>query len=143
MDLTIDEARKMVANADLWPQVRDYLVRGGEFELFPAGVKSRLKLVDSETLLKIDMWVEALKNAQDWKGIVEGDKVRELKSRYPGVYPEVFRYSAYFSKFKTEKKRIGMFINRLTNTFFTTSFFCIYCTKRVVAFVRFRLLPFA
>ena len=101
MDLTIDEARKMVANDDLWPQVRDYLVRGGEFELFPAGVKSRLKLVDSETLLKIDMWVEALKNAPDWKGIVEGDKVRELKSRYPGVYPEVFRYSAYFSKFKT------------------------------------------
>jgi hypothetical protein len=101
VDLTIDEARKMVANADLWPQVRDYLVRGGEFELFPAGVKSRLKLVDSETLLKIDMWVEALKNAPDWKGIVEGDKVRELKSRYPGVYPEVFRYSAYFSKFKT------------------------------------------
>ena len=101
MDLTIDEARKMVANADLWPQVRDYLVRGGEFELFPAGIKSRLKLVDSETLLKIDMWVEALKNAPDWKGIVEGDKVRELKSRYPGVYPEVFRYSAYFSKFKT------------------------------------------
>jgi hypothetical protein len=85
----------------LWPQVRDYLVRGGEFELFPAGVKSRLKLVDSETLLKIDMWVEALKNAPDWKGVVEGDKVRELKSRYPGVYPEVFRYSAYFSKFKT------------------------------------------
>ena len=101
MDVTIDEARKMVANADLWPQVRDYLVRGGEFELFPAGVKSRLKLVDSETLSKIDMWVEALKNAPDWKGIVEGDKVRELKSRYPGVYPEVFRYSAYFSKFKT------------------------------------------
>jgi hypothetical protein len=101
VDLTIDEARKMVANADLWPQVRDYLVRGGEFELFPAGVKSRLKLVDSETLSKIDMWVEALKNAPDWKGIVEGDKVRELKSRYPGVYPEVFRYSAYFSKFKT------------------------------------------
>jgi len=101
VDLTIDEARKMVANADLWPLVRDYLVRGGEFELFPAGVKSRLKLVDSETLSKIDMWVEALKNAPDWKGIVEGDKVRELKSRYPGVYPEVFRYSAYFSKFKT------------------------------------------
>ena len=101
MDLTIDEARKMVANADLWPQVRDYLVRGGEFELFPAGVKSRLKLVDSETLSKIDMWVEAFKNAPDWKGVVEGDKVRELKSRYPGVYPEVFRYSAYFSKFKT------------------------------------------
>ena len=101
MDLTIDEARKMVANDDLWPQVRDYLVRGGEFELFPTGVKSRLKLVDSETLLKINMWVEAIKNAPDWKSIVEGDKVRELKSRYPGVYPEVFRYLAYFSKFKT------------------------------------------
>ena len=101
MDLTIDEARKMVSNADLWPQVRDYLARGGAFELFPAGVKSRLKLVGSETLLKIDMWVEALRNASDWKGVVEGGKVRELKSRYPGVYPEVFRYSAYFSKFKT------------------------------------------
>ena len=101
MDLTIDEARRMVANADLWPQVRDYLVRGGEFELFPACVKSRLKLVDGETLSRIDMWVEALNSAPEWKGVVEGDKVRELKSRYPGVYPEVFRYSAYFSKFKT------------------------------------------
>jgi hypothetical protein len=100
VDLTIDEARGMVANADLWPQVRDYLARGGEFENFPAGVKSRLKLVDAETLSKIDMWVEALGHASEWKGIVEGDKVRELKSRYPGVYPDVFRYSAYFAKFK-------------------------------------------
>jgi hypothetical protein len=100
VDLTIDEARKMVANDDLWPKVRDYLARGGEFELFPVGVKSRLKLVDSETLSKIDMWVEALGRVSEWKGIVEGDKVRELKSRYPGVYPDVFRYSAYFSKFK-------------------------------------------
>ena len=100
MDLTIDEARKMVANGDLWPQVRDYLARGGEFERFPAGVKSRLKLVDGETLSRIDMWVEALGRCDEWKGIVEGDKVRELKSRYPGVYPDVFRYAAYFSKFR-------------------------------------------
>lgn len=99
MDLTIDEARKMVSNADLWPQVRDYLVRGGEFDGFPAGVKSRLKLVDAETLSKIDMWVEALGRCEEWKSVVEGEKVRELKMKYQGVYPEVFRYAAYFTKF--------------------------------------------
>lgn len=100
MDLTLEEARKIVSNADLWPHVRDYLARGGEFDLFPAGVVSRLKLVDAETVSKIDMWVDALGRCAEWKGIVEGEKVRELKGRYPGVYPEVFRYTAYFSKFQ-------------------------------------------
>ena len=99
MDLTLDEARQMVSNAGLWPQVRDYLARGGEFERFPAGVGSRLKLVDPGTVAEIDMWVEALGRCEEWKGIVEGEKVRELKAKYKGVYPEVFRYSAYFAKF--------------------------------------------
>ena len=104
MDLTLEEARKMVSNAELWPQVREYLARGGGFESFPAGVGSRLKLVDGETLSKIDMWVEALGRCGEWKGVVEGGKVRELKAKYPGVYPEVFRYEAYFTKFP-EKNR--------------------------------------
>ena len=99
MDLTIEDARKMIANAELWPLVRDYLARGGEFDSFPAGVKSRLKLVDPETLSKIDLWVEALGRCEEWKSVVEGEKVRELKIKYQGVYPEVLRYSAYFSKF--------------------------------------------
>jgi hypothetical protein len=99
VDLTIEDARKMIANAELWPLVRDYLARGGEFDSFPAGVKSRLKLVDPETLSKIDLWVEALGRCEEWKSVVEGEKVRELKIKYQGVYPEVLRYSAYFSKF--------------------------------------------
>lgn len=99
MDLTIDEARALVSNGTLWPKVRDYLAHGGEFTSFPPGVKSRLKLVDEETRAAIDSWVAALGKAGEWKAVVDGEKVRELKKKYPGVYPEVFRYSAYFAKF--------------------------------------------
>ena len=100
MDMTLEEARKMVANDVLWPQVRDYIARGGKVESFPAGVKTRLKLVDNHTLAAIDMWVDALGHCAEWKSIVEAEKVRELKKKYQGVYPEVFRYMAYFSKFQ-------------------------------------------
>jgi hypothetical protein len=99
MDLTLDEARQLVANAALWPKVRDYLARGGERVRFPQGAKARLELVDGETRARINMWVEALARAEEWKSIVDGGKVRALKAEFPGVYPEVFRYSAYFAKF--------------------------------------------
>lgn len=100
MDLTLEEARKLVANDLLWPKVRDYLANGGECVRFPVGAKVRLKLVDDETRAKIDLWVEALARCEEWKSIVDGEKVRALKAEFPGVYPEVFRYSAYFAKFK-------------------------------------------
>ena len=100
MDLTLDEARSLVANAALWPKVRDYLAGGGGCVRFPKGAKARLKLVDAETRGKISMWVEALGRCEEWKSIVDGEKVRALKAEFPGVYPEVFRYSAYFAKFK-------------------------------------------
>jgi hypothetical protein len=100
MDLTLDEARQLVANAALWPKVRDYLAEGGECVRFPKGAKDRLKLADAETRGKIAMWVEALGRCEEWKSIVDGEKVRALKAEFPGVYPEVFRYSAYFAKFK-------------------------------------------
>jgi hypothetical protein len=101
MDLTLEEARSLVANAALWPKVREYLARGGDCVLFPRGAKSRLKLVDGETRARIDLWVKALAQCDAWKSIVDGETVRALKAEYPGVYPEVFRYSAYFAKFKT------------------------------------------
>jgi hypothetical protein len=100
MDFELSEARELVSNEILWPKVRDYLARGGEFMRFPTGAKSRLQLVDDATRAQIDMWCDALKHADEWKSIVSGDEVRALKSKYPGVYPEVFRYTAYFSKFK-------------------------------------------
>lgn len=100
MDLTLDEARQLVANGTLWPKVRDYLARGGERVRFPKGVKTRLELVDKETRAGIDMWVEALGRADEWRSVVDGEKVRALKAEFPGVYPEVFRYSSYFAKFK-------------------------------------------
>ena len=100
MDFELNEARELVSNEVLWPKVRDYLARGGEFVRFPAGANSRLVLVDGDTRSKIDMWCEALQHADEWKFIVDGAKVRLLKAKYPGVYPEVFRYTAYFSKFK-------------------------------------------
>lgn len=100
MDFDLNEARELVSNGVLWPKVRDYLARGGEFTRFPPGARSRLALVDDETRSRIDMWCEALRRAGEWKGIVDGAEVRRLKAVYPGVYPDVFRYTAYFSKFK-------------------------------------------
>ena len=100
MDLTLEEARGLVSNAALWPKVRDYLAKGGERVRFPKGAKARLVLVDGETRARINMWVEALGRADGWKSVVDGEKVRALKAEFPGVYPEVFRYSAYFSKLK-------------------------------------------
>lgn len=101
MDISLTEARDLVSNGYLWPKVRDYLARGGEFGLFPKGAKSRMKLLDEKTLAEIELWREALTRAEEWKAVVDGAKVRELKAAYPGVYPEVFRYTAYFSKFKS------------------------------------------
>ena len=50
MDLTLEEARQLVANAVLWPKVRNYLAQGGECVRFPQGANARLKLVDGQYL---------------------------------------------------------------------------------------------
>ena len=74
--------------------------RGGEFELFPAKDPSRLKLLDEETRTSIGRWLDAIAAADGWRKIVDGVRVRELKAEYPGVYPDVFRYAAYFAKWR-------------------------------------------
>ena len=100
MDCTVTQARELIGNAKLWPKVKAHLAAGGEFELFPAKDPSRLKLLDEATRSSIGKWLEALAAADGWRRIVDGAKVRELKAEYAGVYPEVFRYEAYFRKWR-------------------------------------------
>ena len=100
MDCSVTQARGLIGNAKLWPKVKAYLAAGGEFRLFPAKDPSRLDLLDVETRTAIGKWIEALAVADGWRKIVDGAKVRELKSRYPGIYPDVFRYTAYFAKWR-------------------------------------------
>lgn len=100
MDCSVTQARELVGNPRLWPKVKEYLAGGGEFEPFPAKDPSRLKLLDGETRSAIGKWMEALAAAEGWRKIVDGAKVRELKAEYPGVYPDVFRYTAYFAKWR-------------------------------------------
>ena len=100
MDCSVTQARELIGNGRLWPKVKAYLAAGGEFELFPAKDPSRLNLLDEDTRAAIGKWIEALAAADRWRKVVDGAKVRELKAEYPGVYPEVFRYTAYFAKWR-------------------------------------------
>ncbi len=100
MDFGLKEARELIADPILWPRLKEYLRRGGEFVGIPKGVTERLALVDDETRQKIALWCDALAKVEEWRSIVDGAKVRELKAAYPEVYPEVFRYVAYFTRFQ-------------------------------------------
>lgn len=100
MDFSLAEARELLANTALWPAVRDYLAAGGAFQRFDRGPRARLALVAEETRQQIERWCEALQHAREWQAIVDGSAVRALKEKYPGVYPEVFRYMLYFAKFE-------------------------------------------
>ena len=96
--MDLKEARELLNNRLLWPKVRAYLAAGGEMIDF-SQPSNRLVLLDEETLSKVRLWLDALANAEEWKRVVDGAKVRELKAKYPGIYPDVFRYLPYFSKF--------------------------------------------
>lgn len=100
MDCSVTQARELIGNDRLWPKVKEYLAAGGEFEPFPAKDPSRLKLLDEATRTSIGKWIEAIASADAWRKIVDGAKVRELKAEYPGIYPDVFRYTAYFAKWQ-------------------------------------------
>ncbi len=100
MGFGLKDARALIADPVLWPRLRDHLRRGGEWAGVPKGVTGRLALLDEETRRQIALWCDALAKVDAWRSIVDGAKVRELKAAYPGVYPEVFRYAAYFTRFK-------------------------------------------
>ena len=80
--MTIEQARKVIGSKD-WPKIKAQLKAGGEFTPYPEAEVAR--------------WLEALEHAADWRTVVDGAKVRELKAQYPGIYPEVLRLLPYFN----------------------------------------------
>lgn len=98
MIMELKEARELLANQTLWPKVRDYLAAGGAMLDF-SKPENRLVLLDRGTLAQIQLWLKALSQAAEWKTIVDKEQVQKLKAEYPGIYPELFRYLPYFSKF--------------------------------------------
>ena len=66
------------------------------FHAFPKDDGSRLLLLDGATLLEVVKWLGAIACADDLRRVTDGATVRALKSALPGVYPEVFGYTAYF-----------------------------------------------
>lgn len=99
MDFGLKEARALIADPVLWPRVRAYLASGGEFRAFPKG-PGRIALADGATRRQIALWREGLAKADGWRKVVDGAQVRALREAYPGVYPEIFRYMAYFERFR-------------------------------------------
>ena len=103
--MTIEEARRLVSSP-LWPKVRDRFLATGELVVYPSGDPRRIEYLDEETRREIAIWTEALENCASWRKIVDGKKVRELRERYPGAYPEVFRYAAYFPDGKVDVMKL-------------------------------------
>lgn len=66
------------------------------FHDFPKDDGSRLALLDGATLLAIVRWLGALACADELRKVTDGKTVRALKAALPGVYPDVFGYTAYF-----------------------------------------------
>ena len=150
MDSLIDiaAARALVADAALWPRVRDFLWDfapsihpswleeleslkfGGStpqtiklsnyqtiklfilstlgiepcFHAFPKDDWSRLILLDGQTLELIVKWLGALTCAEDLRRVTDGKTVRALKAALPGIYPEVFGYTAYFARIDSQRR---------------------------------------
>lgn len=82
------------------PRVKRYILDslGVEpcFHDFPNDDGSRLLLLDGKTLEAVVRWLGALACAEELRHVTGGATVRALKAALPGVYPEVFGYTAYF-----------------------------------------------
>ena len=72
------------------------------FHSFPKDDWSRLLLLDGAMLESIAKWLGALVCADRLRGVTSGAEVRALKAALPGIYPEVFGYTAYFKGLKIE-----------------------------------------
>lgn len=101
--MDLNEARELL-KSPLWPKVRDEFLASGSFEVIPPGDLRRLKYLDAATRDAIESWKTALASLAEWRTVVDGAKVRELKAAYPGAYPEAFRYEMYFKKFGNLKR---------------------------------------
>lgn len=83
--------------------ILDSLNIGPCFHSFPKDDWSRLLLLDAETLDSIAKWLGALACADSLRKVMGGAAVRELKAALPGVYPEVFGFTAYFKGLESWK----------------------------------------
>lgn len=95
--MTYKEAKELVGSS-IWPKVRDRFLATGEFRVYPKGDSRRLEYLDQSVRDGISLWQEGLRSVPEWRKVVDGAKVRELKVKYPGVYPEAMRYYAYFER---------------------------------------------
>ena len=89
--MTVEEARKVIGSAE-WPKIKAQVLGGGEFTPYPADEVAR--------------WLEAIDRAEEWKKVIDGAKIRELKAQYPGIYPEVLRLAPYFAGKSDKKKQL-------------------------------------
>lgn len=96
--MTLEEARELVGSP-IWDKVRDLYLASGTFTVHPEGDLRRLDYLDQGVRDEITLWQRGLREAEGWKTVVDGARVRELKAEFPGVYPEAMRYTAYFNKF--------------------------------------------
>lgn len=75
------------------------------FHNFPKDDWSRLVLLDCDALLEIAKWLGALTCADELRRVMDGATVRALKAALPGVYPEVFAYTAYFGAMEIDRRK--------------------------------------
>ena len=68
------------------------------FHAFPAEDGSRIALLDFKDIDGAARWLGALSAADALRRTTAGAQVRALKAAFPGVYPDVFAYTAYFRR---------------------------------------------
>ena len=66
------------------------------FHPFPKEDHSRLLLLDGPTLEAIAKWLGAIASVDALRRVTDGATVRGLKASLPGIYPDVFGFTAYF-----------------------------------------------
>ena len=103
MDLT--EARALVSSS-YWGKVRDAFLATGTFEVYPKDDPRRFAYLDESVQREIALWLDALEKVDAWRTVVDSATVRRLKADYPGVYPDIFRYAAYFAGKKDVRRQL-------------------------------------
>lgn len=99
--MTLEEARKLV-NGAIWSRVRDNFLATGEVVVYPSGDLRRLEYLPENIRKAIEDWKTVLEHAEEWRKVLDGNKVRELKTRFPSAYPEALRFAAYFPRGKVD-----------------------------------------
>lgn len=103
-EIDIQAARELVRDGRLWPRVLERCFcdpdREPFFHGFPKEDGSRLALLDAGTRTAVGHWLEVIARAGELRGVMDGVRVRELKAKFAGAYPEALRYAAYFSKWR-------------------------------------------